>query len=475
MTARLTKPGGSRNVKEFGASGNGVADDTSAIQDAIDTNLSISGGGLYFPGGNYLISSSLTIPLYTGWRIYGESRGNTTITQKTGNTPIITFTKEGSHSWEISELSFSWTNPQSSAQTNAVAILVNPDTHLGGGVFGGTVNRVAWDKGFRGFSLGTGVGTDHCAWGMTFDNITHGILMTGACISLVPAVSIGQPNNRFGHIYCRADSASESLIQMLACNCFTMQNYEVNANPNGVPLLSASGGCSGVVDAIRCETGTYGASGSQVIQVADSQVNFGTVALTGLSHGAGGTTYKHYLFYFSGGANGFCHIGTLDATGSNISAGDELYALGGANASPPNNYVVDNILSLGGGALTDVDAGTSCNNTSVGQWSEWRVSSNNGDSDLTLDMGDPTVQMFETTLTGNHVVTLPAHSGATCSAFNGARFRIIRNAATPGAFALTVKMVGGATVQAIPSNTKAIVEVMYRRTAWVLTGYTVLA
>ena len=47
------------SVKDFGAVGDGVVDDTAAIQAAIDT-----GNSLYFPPGNYIISSTLTF--YTG-------------------------------------------------------------------------------------------------------------------------------------------------------------------------------------------------------------------------------------------------------------------------------------------------------------------------------------------------------------------------------------------------------------------------
>jgi hypothetical protein len=50
-------PGGEYNVKQFGAAGDGVTDDVSSIQSAID-NLSASGGGtLLFPVGIYLLAS----------------------------------------------------------------------------------------------------------------------------------------------------------------------------------------------------------------------------------------------------------------------------------------------------------------------------------------------------------------------------------------------------------------------------------
>lgn len=50
------------NVKEFGAKGDGVTDDTTAIQAAINAILATSNGGIvYFPPGLYLVSSTLTV------------------------------------------------------------------------------------------------------------------------------------------------------------------------------------------------------------------------------------------------------------------------------------------------------------------------------------------------------------------------------------------------------------------------------
>jgi hypothetical protein len=48
------------SVKDFGAVGDGVADDTAAIQAAIDS-LSAQGGAVYFPEGDYLTTNVLTI------------------------------------------------------------------------------------------------------------------------------------------------------------------------------------------------------------------------------------------------------------------------------------------------------------------------------------------------------------------------------------------------------------------------------
>ena len=49
------------NVRAFGAVGDGVADDTAAIQLAISGAVTAGAGTVYFPGGSYKITSSITI------------------------------------------------------------------------------------------------------------------------------------------------------------------------------------------------------------------------------------------------------------------------------------------------------------------------------------------------------------------------------------------------------------------------------
>jgi hypothetical protein len=49
------------NVKDFGALGNNSHDDTAAIQAAINVALDSAGGTVYFPPGNYLITSMLMV------------------------------------------------------------------------------------------------------------------------------------------------------------------------------------------------------------------------------------------------------------------------------------------------------------------------------------------------------------------------------------------------------------------------------
>lgn len=71
------------NVKEFGAKGDGVTDDTSAIQSALDS-LGSTGGTVYFPDGTYLVKG--TILVQNKIRIVGYGRKRVIITNTDGIT-----------------------------------------------------------------------------------------------------------------------------------------------------------------------------------------------------------------------------------------------------------------------------------------------------------------------------------------------------------------------------------------------------
>ena len=79
------KLGDTVSVKDFGAVGDGVTDDTAAIQLAV-TAAANAGGSLFFPAGNYYVTSTITVPNVAGdyfskngINIIGEARSQTVI------------------------------------------------------------------------------------------------------------------------------------------------------------------------------------------------------------------------------------------------------------------------------------------------------------------------------------------------------------------------------------------------------------
>jgi hypothetical protein len=70
------------SVKDFGAVGDGVADDTAKIQAAIDAVSAAGGGVLYVPEGTYAVSP---LSMKTGVRLVGASSASTTLQFPAGN------------------------------------------------------------------------------------------------------------------------------------------------------------------------------------------------------------------------------------------------------------------------------------------------------------------------------------------------------------------------------------------------------
>jgi hypothetical protein len=60
-SSRAKKANLSFNVKEYGATGDGVADDTTEVAAAL-TAAAVSGGEVYFPAGTYKMTASITVP-----------------------------------------------------------------------------------------------------------------------------------------------------------------------------------------------------------------------------------------------------------------------------------------------------------------------------------------------------------------------------------------------------------------------------
>lgn len=81
------------NVKDFGAVGDNSNDDTSAIQSAVTAANSFSPSkDVFFPSGEYKISSEITVPLNGTSRLVGEGVSNSVIRQTNATANGVVFT-----------------------------------------------------------------------------------------------------------------------------------------------------------------------------------------------------------------------------------------------------------------------------------------------------------------------------------------------------------------------------------------------
>jgi hypothetical protein len=124
------------NVKEFGAVGNGVADDATALQDALNAiQATETARALYIPAGTYNTSEVLYITNTSGVRVYGDgqlsskivytgsaSAGNTEATATAGAliTPVLMI-----NGCKYSSFENLWFSPKTGTNTVGVYIFQN--------------------------------------------------------------------------------------------------------------------------------------------------------------------------------------------------------------------------------------------------------------------------------------------------------------------------------------------------------------
>ena len=92
------------NVKDFGAKGDGVADDTAVIQNAIDAANALGGGIVFLPSGTYLITDTLTLYNnihFQGLGGIGSGASSTLILARVDNVAAIEVPDIGSGHYNI--------------------------------------------------------------------------------------------------------------------------------------------------------------------------------------------------------------------------------------------------------------------------------------------------------------------------------------------------------------------------------------
>lgn len=413
------------SVTEFYANGvsgavvdnTGVLDSTLGIQAAITATLSVNGGSLFFPQGTYKITSALIIPFATGWKIYGASRGNTTIWQYTDNTPIFALTHDLTHSWNISDLSFMYANVQPSTNTNAISIKMGTGAPTAGGFFNFQIERCTFNSGFR--AIAGDATNSPAVWGVHLKDLVFGGTLSGAAFFALPTPPVGQPNINIDNIYINASAATEPSINISSGDNVTIRNVEFNAGSITPQMSIASTPMVSVISS-KSEQFAFGSGSGALWSFPNSYVNFSGVSFNGFT----GTGNPKLIQAGSGGkmkVDGLYATSSMTAGTALVYSADDIISSGNMNLL---GLVTKNIRAyLGNVAVPRIDFDVKSID----------ITQTNGDTSVTLLATSPRVQYFNTTLTANRSIILPS-----TGLVDGLDFEVVRYAGTPGAFTLQV-------------------------------------
>ncbi len=157
------------SVRDFGAVGDGVTDDTSAIQDALDAAELGSIKTVVFPPGNYLVSQTISHPATVVVR--GAGASSTFITQSSGASPLWSFAT-GITRAELAELRFNGQGGEVIANRTGTCI------SMVGALFVTVRNVEIWDFA-RGIDLSDGSLTVYSAYNVVGPQVLVNRCTTG--------------------------------------------------------------------------------------------------------------------------------------------------------------------------------------------------------------------------------------------------------------------------------------------------------
>lgn len=221
------------SVKDFGAVGDGVTDDTAGFNAAFAALAANQIAGLYLPSGTYIISSSITVSANTisGWNVFGAGRGKTVIMMTGNNLPVFNFSAIGiMHSCTWHDFTIAYQTVQAGHTASAAffwtgAVSSSPQNN----VFNCGWEGLIIENAYYMFSQNNAL-----VWGCYAHNIF--VESAGSVSNLTGAA--GQPRNSFD-MYIKGVVAGEVAFKHNAM----VAEYFVEMNScNGGVLSDGSGG-----------------------------------------------------------------------------------------------------------------------------------------------------------------------------------------------------------------------------------------
>jgi hypothetical protein len=370
------------SVKDFGAVGDGVADDTAEIQAAIDAVIASGGGMLYIPAGTYKTTSALTVSDASKINIQGAGKYITVITRANNTGPILILenasglTTGNGYYFEWGSFKLTYTTPSLTTDTNAIGMSFELGTGLNNyGYVNFRFTSIEIAGAYICVSNDHGAGAPPNVWGWTWDDMVFSNFASRA-IYFTNGGSGGFPACKGGHWYIQGRSGltyTSALVYIDSADGILLDVVEVNiAKMNADSMFYFVGSSrSVVISVLRCEAieilgnsifaFVFNSSGDTVLSsvvVSGIVVSDGVTAsvgrLTNTGFGSIGGVAADNITRPGGGTTGRLIANQADAAGKwrfvgglSPSSGAWLSGDGGGGFGPGSAlYLPDNGLSV---------------------------------------------------------------------------------------------------------------------------------
>jgi hypothetical protein len=437
------------SVKFFGAKGDGLTDDSAALQAAfayaVDKKV-----GLYFPNGTYLVKKTIQIGTdpngaLTGLTVTGQSRLGTIIKQAKNNTPIFSFVGKYIHTIQWRTMSFTYAAMQTGQKSAAVFTADGGDSF-----YMSTFEDITAGNFYFFFDAPTMLFWGNCYRNMWMGDYAGGVnRITGGA---------GEPNCRFEHIYVTCASGVEPVFNHQAMAA-QYDNIEVNEAFSGATMIYDVAGGTHVIGHFALEGAHYDKNAT-LFDVQNSVLLGDFIYTESISSAAGVDVYV----FHAEGERSFVDVKFFSVKGIGNSIKGAM--LGTLNASLaigplPIRFKECRMPFAANVRLTNVPATGAADFTVVENWNDRDRSVVLDDADLVLSHDSAYNQIFGKAQVAPRVVMLPqGTANDTTQLFSGRGFRIVKSVA---AGQVTVKDSNGNVVATLLNGSRQSVEVIWSR------------
>lgn len=446
------------NARDFGLMGDGT-DETTKFQTFVNFLAANRKMGV-LPAAEYRISTPINFPGAEGWGLRGMGRAATTVLQMTDNVPIFNLgvgleapNTAGFRMWSIGMMTLRWLNDQPASHTKAVSL------RFVAMAYQFRLYELFFYNGYYGQQTVAG---QVVPWGGTWEDLYFNKLMTGGAINWTSVINDG-PNNKFGRIFVEANQMVGPLFIIRGHN-LEFGPLEIIWAMQGAKLFEIAATSNVIFSSLKLERCSYTSSQVLIDVLTQAFVTFGHLriksAFNNISPASGDVTL---LRVGAGGDQSYVKIGKLEAgQGTNTNA----YLISG---SRNNRVLIDTLSAKDGWKLTNPATQQAAEMIKVDAYSNGMYSNDLGDADVTVELGAPTIQSFETPFTAPRSITLPS-DGAMMT--GGLTYEVVSRGAVNGTNNLTIKS-GTRTITMINAASYSVI-LTWRRNATGMNGWVVM-